>query len=108
MKLFFDDKIPKAEKEYKKIMSNKDIAREKRIIDLITTHGLQKVPPEFAKHLWDDIYEIKPDNKRIILIKITQDEGVILKVYVKQSNKMPKHIKDAIIERAKILRNPTP
>lgn len=30
MKLFFDDKIPKAEKEYKKIMSNKDIAREKK------------------------------------------------------------------------------
>ncbi len=101
MELYFDDNVPQAEREFRKIMDKNHVGKMYFILGMIKEQGFHKVPPKLAKHLWDDIYEIKPDDRRVVYVKIKQSEGVIVKAYIKKSNKMPEKVRKAIISRAK-------
>lgn len=103
MEIYFDDRLPQTVREYEKYLTTRDIAKVERILSLITQHGIQSLPPKLGKHLWDDIYEIKPNDKRIIFVKATPKKGIVLKVYAKKSNKMPIPIKNSINNRLKII-----
>ncbi len=103
MKLSFDDRIPQAKKEYSKNMEKRHVGRLYAILNKIKEHGFKSISPEHARHLWDDVYEIKPDNRRVIYVKVEKDEGIIVKVYIKKSNKMPTNVKKSIEYRVKSL-----
>lgn len=99
MELEFDDRIPQARREYDKILDAKEKADVFAILQKITRYGLQNISPTMAKHLWGDVYEIKPRNKRVIYVQIDNNLGKIIKVYQKQGQKMPKQVKNNIIKR---------
>ena len=101
MDIEFDDNIPQAKREFYKCMESRHQAKIMEIISLIKKYGLHSIPPKYVKHLWDDIYELRPDNRRVIFIKINKKKGIVLKVYIKKSNKMPKNIKQTIEQREK-------
>jgi len=72
----------------------KDIqARLVRISDLIESHGLENLGMPYVRHLQDKLWEIRATGKsgiaRAIYVAVVGRRVVILRVFVKKTNKTP-------------------
>jgi len=91
-------------------------ARFARIFDLIETHGLSNVGMPYVRHVQEDIWEIRASGKdkigRGLYITMKKKRVVLLRFFVKKSQKTPKKelltaqerargIEDAELERHK-------
>lgn len=105
MQFIFADSIPKAQKEFDDCLNNKHKAKLEYIEEVINIVGFDNVQDKFVKHLWNDVYELRPHDGRVIFIKIHQDTTYIIGAYIKKSNKMPQNIQNTLKEREQTLLN---
>ena len=68
-------------------------ARLAKIIDLIETSGLERLPRDLSRHLEDKLWELRVRDRdgisRAIYITATGQRVVILRVFVKKTQKTP-------------------
>ena len=58
------------------------------------------LPYEYAKHIRDDVRELKPDDVRILYFYFKYDTFVLFQNFVRKTRKTPKHeIEKAIKEK---------
>ena len=105
MHFIFDDVIPQAEKEFDNCLTKKHKAKLEYIKHVADMVGFDNVKEELIKHLWDDVYEFRPHDGRVIFVKVDGDKLYVLGAYIKQSNKMPKNIQKTLKQREKILKD---
>ena len=71
-----------------------------RYISYLEKYGTQSLPHEYVKHIKDDIWELIPDELRILYFYFKNDTFVLLHHFVKKTRKTPKNeIEKAIKER---------
>ncbi len=68
MEFLFDESLPKAEREFDKYMSVKHLAKLAHIDRVIDRVGFDSVPEHLIKHLWGDVYELRPHDGRVIFV----------------------------------------
>ena len=105
MEFIFDDSIPQAKDEFLERMTDAHLAKIEYIKEVIDTVGFHNAKQNLIKHLWDDVYELRPHDGRVIFIKVDGNNAYVLGAYIKDSNKMPTHIKNTLKQRAKILKD---
>ncbi|HWE98238.1 MAG TPA: type II toxin-antitoxin system RelE/ParE family toxin [Caulobacteraceae bacterium] len=80
-------------------------ARFERITRLIQEHGLEKVREPYVKHLEDKLWEMRLSGKagiaRSIYLTASGRRVVILRTFVKKTEKTPKRELELARERAK-------
>lgn len=80
-------------------------ARLVRILNLIEAVGLQNLPHDTVKHLEGKLWELRVKGQsgisRAIYITATGKRVVIVRVFVKKTQKTPRHELDLARERAK-------
>lgn len=80
-------------------------ARLARFAHIIETFGLQALPPEATKHLEDKLWELRLTGKsgisRAIYITIRGKRLVILRAFIKKTQKTPKAELELARQRAK-------
>ena len=80
-------------------------ARFRRIVELIQGYGLEKVREPHVKHLEGALWEMRMKGKdgisRAIYVTATGRRVVVVRVFVKKSQKTPRREIDVAQERAK-------
>ena len=80
-------------------------ARFERIVTLITDHGLEKVREPYVKHLEDKLWEMRLTGKtgiaRSIYITASEQRVVVLRTFVKKTQKTPRRELELARTRAK-------
>ena len=80
-------------------------ARFRRIVELIQGYGLEKVREPHVKHLEGTLWEMRMKGKdgisRAIYVTATGRRVVVVRVFVKKSQKTPRREIDVALERAK-------
>jgi phage-related protein len=80
-------------------------AKFERIVMLIREHGLEKVREPYVKHLEDKLWEMRLIGRdgiaRAIYITASGRRIVVLRTFVKKTEKTPKRELDLARERAK-------
>jgi phage-related protein len=80
-------------------------ARFRRIVELIQDHGLERVREPHVKHLEGALWEMRMKGKdgisRAIYIAASGRRVVVVRVFVKKTQKTPRREIDLALERAK-------
>ena len=80
-------------------------ARFRRIVELIQDHGLERVREPHVKHLEGPLWEMRMRGKdgisRAIYITASGRRVVVVRVFVKKTQKTPRREIDLALERAK-------
>jgi phage-related protein len=80
-------------------------ARFRRIVELIQDHGLERVCEPHVKHLEGALWEMRMKGKdgisRAIYIAASGRRVVVVRVFVKKTQKTPRREIDLALERAK-------
>ncbi len=80
-------------------------ARFRRIVELIQNHGLEQVREPFMKHLGGPLWEIRIKGKdgisRAIYVTARGRRVVVVRVFIKKTQKTPRREIDLALERAK-------
>src|SRR5436189_2731002 len=80
-------------------------ARFRRIVELIQDHGLERVREPHVKHLEGPLWEIRMKGKdgisRAIYVTARGQRIVVVRVFVKKTQKTPRREVDLALERAK-------
>lgn len=80
-------------------------ARFERIVTLIRDHGLEKVREPYVKHLEDKLWEMRLKGRdgiaRAIYVAASGRRIVVLRTFVKKTEKTPKRELELARERAK-------
>jgi phage-related protein len=80
-------------------------ARFLRIVDLIEDHGLERVREPYVKHLQGPLWEMRMKGRdgtaRAIYVTATGRRAVVVRVFVKKSEKTPRREIDLAMKRAK-------
>ena len=80
-------------------------ARFRRIVELIQNHGLERVREPFVKHLEGQLWEIRIKGKdgisRAIYVTARGRRVVVVRVFIKKTQKTPQREIDLALERAK-------
>jgi phage-related protein len=80
-------------------------ARFRRVVELIQGYGLERVREPHVKHLQGPLWEIRMKGKdgisRAIYVTATPRRVVVVRVFVKKSQKTPRREIDLALERAK-------
>jgi phage-related protein len=80
-------------------------ARFRRIVELIQDHGLERVREPHVKHLEGALWEIRMKGKdgisRAIYVTARGRRVVVVRVFVKKTQKTPRRELDLALERAK-------
>jgi phage-related protein len=80
-------------------------ARFRRIVDLIQGHGLEKMREPYVKHLEGPLWEMRMKGKdgisRAIYVTAKGRRVVVVRVFVKKTQKTPRQEIDLALERAK-------
>jgi phage-related protein len=80
-------------------------AKLTRVIDLIEANGLAALPAPYVKHLEDKLWEIRLQGKtniaRSIYVTATGQRVMILRTFVKKTQKTPRREIDLAHERAR-------
>ena len=83
-------------------------ARFIRVVELIETFGVQKVGHPHVKHLEDALWEMRLSGKagiaRAVYVTVTGKKVVVLRVFVKKTQKTPRREINLALERAKEIR----
>ena len=103
MEFIFDQSIPQAENEFEKCMTKQHMIKLAHIDRVIDEVGFENVPEHLIKHLWNNVYELRPLDGRVIFVITHKDTAYIIGAYKKQSNKMPTKIKRTLQQREKTL-----
>lgn len=80
-------------------------AKLTRIIDLIEVNGLAALRPPYVKHLQDKLWEIRLTGRtgiaRSIYVTASGQRVMILRTFVKKTQKTPRHEIELAHERAR-------
>ena len=77
-----------------------------RFLLFLKRYGTQMLPKDYAKHIVDDIWELRPKKHRVLYFYYKNDTYVILHYFIKKTNKTPKtEIEKAIKERNDYVKN---
>ncbi len=80
-------------------------ARFSRVVELIETFGLNQVGPPHIKHLEGSLWEIRLTGKsgisRALYVMAKQKRVVVVRVFVKKTQKTPRREIKLALERAK-------
>lgn len=80
-------------------------ARFRRIVELIQAYGLERVREPHTKHLLDRLWEMRMKGKdgisRAIYVTATGRRVVVVRVFVKKTQKTPKREIELALARAK-------
>ena len=80
-------------------------ARFIRVVELIETFGLQKVGHPHVKHLEGALWEMRLSGKagiaRAVYVTVTGKKVVVVRVFVKKTQKTPRREINLALERAK-------
>jgi phage-related protein len=80
-------------------------AKFSRIAFLIESVGLERMREPYVKHLDGELWEIRISGKdgiaRAIYITITGKRVIVLRVFIKKTQKTPRHEIELSLERAK-------
>jgi phage-related protein len=80
-------------------------ARFRRIVELIQDHGLERVREPHVKHLDGPLWEMRMKGKdgisRAIYVTARGRRVVVVRVFVKKTQKTPRREIDLALERAK-------
>jgi len=80
-------------------------ARFSRVVELIETFGLNQVGPPHIKHLEGSLWEIRLTGKsgisRALYVAVKQKRVVVVRVFVKKTQKTPRREIKIALERAK-------
>ena len=80
-------------------------ARFRRIVELIQDHGLERVREPHIKHLEDPLWEMRMKGKdgisRAIYVTARGRRVVVVRVFVKKTQKMPRREIVLALERVK-------
>jgi phage-related protein len=83
-------------------------ARFERIVNLIQTHGLERVREPYVKHLEGPLWEMRMKGKdgiaRAVYVTATGHRVVVVHVFVKKTQKTPRREIDTALRRAKEVR----
>jgi phage-related protein len=83
-------------------------ARFIRMVDLIETFGVQKVGHPHVKHLEGALWEMRLSGKagiaRAVYVTVTGKKVVVVRVFVKKTQKTPRREINLALERAKEIR----
>jgi phage-related protein len=81
------------------------LARLRRIVELIQTHGLQRVHGPYIKHLEGPLWEIRLKGKdgiaRAIYVTSSGERVVIVRAFVKKTQKTPPREIRLALQRAR-------
>ncbi len=81
------------------------LARLRRIIELIQTHGLQRVHGPYIKHLEGRLWEIRLKGKdgiaRAIYVTASGERVVVVRAFVKKTQKTPPREIRLALQRAR-------
>jgi phage-related protein len=76
-----------------------------RIVDLVEANGLAALPASYVKHLEDKLWEIRLSGKagiaRSIYVTASGQRVIILRTFVKKTQKTPRREIDLAHERAR-------
>ena len=92
MKILFDSDIPDAEKEFNTVLSARHFVKLDYIKTVVDAVGFKANPDNLIKHLWGDVYEMRPHDGRVIFVLWDNDNAIVLGAYLKRSQKMPQKI----------------
>ena len=71
-----------------------------RYVRYLRNYGTWELPYGYAKHIRDDIRELRPDDVRILYFYFKDDTFVLFHHFVRKTRKTPKHeIEKAIKEK---------
>jgi phage-related protein len=94
------------EKEFSELPKDMQ-ARFIRVSELIESYGLENVGMPHIRHLVDKLWEIRAKGKtgisRGIYVTVTGKRVVILRVFIKKTDKTPKRELDLALKRMKEL-----
>ena len=80
-------------------------ARFRRIVELIQGHGLERMREPHVKHLEGPLWEMrikgKDGNSRAIYVTARGRRVVVVRVFIKKTQKTPRREIDLALERAK-------
>jgi len=80
-------------------------ARFRRIVELIQVHGLERVREPHIKHLEGPLWEMRMNGKdgtsRAIYVTAKGLRVVVVRVFVKKTQKMPRREIELALQRAK-------
>ena len=80
-------------------------ARFRRIVELIQNHGLERVREPLVKHLEGPLWEMRIKGKdgisRAIYVTARGRRVVVVRVFIKKTQKTPRREIDLALERAK-------
>ena len=80
-------------------------ARFERIVDLIQSHGLEKVREPYVKHLEGPLWEMRMRGKdgiaRAVYVTAVGHRIVVVHVFVKKTQKTPRREIETALKRAK-------
>lgn len=80
-------------------------ARLQRVVDTIQVHGLSALPRDWSKHLGDKLWELRITGKdgiaRAIYVTAFGRRVVIVRIFVKKSQKTPRRELELARQRAK-------
>ena len=81
------------------------LARLRRIAELIQTHGIERMHEPHVKHLEGGLWEIRLTGRagiaRALYIPATERRVVIVRVFVKKTQKTPRREVELALARAK-------
>ena len=76
-----------------------------RFLTFLKNYGTKSLPADYAKHIIEDIWELRPNRYRILYFYHKDDTYVILHHFLKKTNKTPKfEIEKAIKEKNEYVR----
>ena len=82
-------------------------ARFERIGELIRTHGLERVGEPYVKHLEGKIWEMRMKGRdgiaRSLYVTAAGRRVVVLRTFIKKTQKSPRRVIDLAVQRAKEL-----
>ena len=85
-------------------------ARFRRIVDLIQGHGLEQVREPHVKHLEGPLWEMRMVGRdgisRAIYVTAVGRRVVVVRVFVKKTQKTPRREIDIALERAREVKEP--
>jgi phage-related protein len=86
-------------------LPNDMLARFRRIVELIQGHGLEQVHEPHVKHLEGPLWEMRMTGRdgisRAIYVTASERRVVVLRVFVKKTQKTPRREIDLALARAK-------
>lgn len=105
MEFIFHEEVAQAEKEFDDCLTEKHFEKLSHVYAVIDSVGFYNVPEHLIKHLWNDVYELRLLDGRVIFVVAHTNESYVIGAYIKKTQKMPGKIQRTLKQREKDLLN---